>query len=84
MLKSLAEQRNITLTEMAYKVVNAKNNLDNELSNLLSKKQLIEKEIKDCKDIRELNVLIHNRFGYNMPVKQQLEMGIEESSKYDL
>jgi hypothetical protein len=84
MLKSLAEQRNITLTEMAYKVVNAKNKLDNEISKLLSKKQLIEKEIKECKDVRELNVLIHYRFGYNMPVKQQLEMGIEESSKYDL
>jgi len=84
MLKSLAEQRNITLTEMANKVVNAKTKLDNEISKLLSKKQLIEKEIKECKDVRELNVLIHYRFGYNMPVKQQLEMGIEESSKYDL
>jgi hypothetical protein len=84
MLQSLAEQRNISLTEMANKVVDAKNRFDNQVSILLSKKQLIEKEIRECKDMRDLNVLIHNRFGYNMPVKQQLELGIEESSKYDL
>ncbi|MEY3187024.1 MAG: hypothetical protein RL675_848 [Bacteroidota bacterium] len=69
---------------MANKVVDAKNRFDNQVSILLSKKQLIEKEIRECKDMRDLNVLIHNRFGYNMPVKQQLELGIEESSKYDL
>lgn len=84
MLQTLAEQRNITLTEMATKVVNAKNNFDNEVSKLLSKKQLIEKEIKDCTDMKELNILIHRRFGYNMPVNQQKDMGWEESSKYDL
>ena len=84
MLQSLAEQRNISITEMASKVIDAKIKFDDKISELLSKKQLIEKEIKECKDMKELNVLIHKRFGYNMPVKQQQEMGIEESSKYDL
>lgn len=84
MLQSLADQRNISLTQMAIKVMDAKAKFDDEITKLLSKKQLIEKEIKECKDMRDLNVLIHNRFGYNMPVKQQLELGIEESSKYDL
>ena len=84
MLQTLAEHRGISIQEMAQKVIDAKKRFDEQVSTLLAKKQLIEKEIKECADIKDLNLLIHRRFEYNMPAKQQQEMGIEESSKYDL
>lgn len=83
-LEALANARGITKDEMADKIIKAHKVYESQVVELLSKKQSIEKEIKDCEDIAAINVVIHKRFGYNMPVRQQQEMGIQESSTYDL
>lgn len=84
LLSILAETRGITVAEMAQKVLSAISSYNTQLANLLSSKQAIEKEIKECIDIASCNVLMHNRFGYNMPAKQQQDLGVSESSKFDL
>lgn len=84
MLTSLAQARNITVEAMSQLVLAANAQYNQNVADLLAKKQMIEKEIKSCQAITELNVVIHNRFGYNMPTNQQVDMGIEYSSKYDL
>lgn len=84
MLSALAQVRGITLSEMVNKVLSANSSYTIKIAELLAKKQVIEKEIKDCVSTAELNVVIHNRYGYNMPVKQQQEMGITYSSVYNL
>jgi hypothetical protein len=69
---------------MANRVISAIAAYNQEVATLLAKKQLVETEIKSCAGIEALNILIHNRFGYNMPANQQQDLGITESSKYDL
>lgn len=83
-LSSLATVRGITQDEMADKIIKAHETYTSSVTELLSKKQLVEKEIRDCKTIQELNVVIHRRYGYNMPAKQQKDMNWEGSSVYDL
>lgn len=84
LLTSLAQSRGITVNEMANRVISAIAAYNQEVATLLAKKQLVETEIKSCAGIEQLNILIHNRFGYNMPANQQQDLGITESSKYDL
>lgn len=84
LLNSLAQSRGITTQEMVNKVLNAISNYNSQVAELLAKKQLIETEIKSCNTIAELNILVHNRFGYNMPSKQQQDLQITTSSNYDL
>jgi len=83
-LEKLAAARNITEDEMADKIIAAHKKYEERVLTLLAKKQSIEKEIKDCINMADLNVVVHKRFGYNMPVRQQEELGIKESSTYDL
>lgn len=84
LLSALAQSRNITLNDMVSKVMSAISTYNQEVALLLARKQMIETEIKSCAGIEELNILIHNRFGYNMPAKQQQDLGITTSSTYDL
>jgi hypothetical protein len=84
LLTSLAQSRGITVNEMANKVIDAITDYNQQVATLLANKQLIETEIKSCAGIEDLNILIHNRFGYNMPAKQQQDLGITTSSTYDL
>lgn len=84
LLSSLATARQITVSQMVTKVMNAVQEYNNNLATLLARKQLVESEIKACTDVFACNILMHNRFGYSMPPKQQEQAGITESSKYDL
>ena len=86
LLQSLATSRGITISEMANKINTAVTNYYSSLSTLLSKKQLIEKEIKDCTTILECHVLLFNRYDITMVPARKIEAGIDEneSSKYDL
>lgn len=84
MLSALSSVRGISVAEMANKVVAAHESYTGKIAQLFAKKQTIEKEIKDCLTIADLNVVVHMRYGYNMPVKQQEAMGITTSSVYDL
>ena len=84
MLTALAQVRGITVAQMASKVIAANAQYTERIASLLANKQIVEKEVKDCTSISELNVVIHNRFGYNMPAKQQQDMGIPHGSIYNL
>jgi hypothetical protein len=84
MLQYLATARNITVDEMVQKVLAARTAYHADLATLLSKKQSIELEIKNCQTIPELNIVIHRRFGYDMPSNQKIDLNWEGSSTNDL
>jgi hypothetical protein len=84
MLQYLAAARNITVAEMVQKVLAARTAYHADLATLLSKKQAIELEIKNCQTIPELNIVIHRRFGYDMPSNQKIDLNWEGSSTNDL
>ena len=83
-LTALAEARGITILEMVAKVITATNNYNAQVASMLASKQIVEAEIKSCQTIADLNILIHQRFGYNMPTKQQEALGYQGSSVYNL
>lgn len=84
LITSLAQARDITVAEMANKIINAIADYNSKLSTLLAKKQLVEKEIKSCQSIEDCKRLMHSRFDISMPVSQMTEEGVTTSSKFDL
>jgi hypothetical protein len=84
LITALALSRNISVEQMANKIITAINTYNNAITELLSNKQMIETEIKSCASIADCNRLLHNRFEMNMPVNQMTEEGIGYSSKLDL
>lgn len=84
MLSILAENRGITVAEMANKVIAAVNAYNAKIATMLGKKQKVENEIKACVTIADCNRLTHLRFDVAMPYTQKEEEGITEGSKLDL
>jgi hypothetical protein len=83
-LTVLAAARGITVQEMSTKVVNAVNNYNASIANLLASKQTVESEIKACLTIQDCNLLLHNRYGYTMPYAQQEQLGITTPAMLNL
>jgi len=83
-LTVLAAARNITLDQMATKVVNAVNAYNSSIATLLASKQQVESEIKNCLTIADCNTLLHNRYGYTMPYAQQEQLGITSPAAVNL
>jgi len=83
-LTLLAAARGITVQEMSTKVVNAVNNYNASIANLLASKQTVESEIKACLTIQDCNLLLHNRYGYTMPYAQQEQLGITTPAMLNL
>lgn len=83
-LSILAEERGITVEELANKVVNKVNEYSQSVATLLSKQQKIEQLLKSATSIKDLNRIMHNHFGYSMPVSQKEEEGITYEPKLDL
>jgi hypothetical protein len=84
MLTVLADNRSITVAEIANKVVNAVNAYNTKITIMLGKKQKVETEIKACQSNADCNRLMHMRFDVTMPYTQKEEEGITEGSKLDL
>lgn len=84
LLSSLASTRGISLEEMVDKVTNAIKNYNNLIAEMLTSKQQIEKEIKECKTIIDCNTLMHMRFGVEMPLIQRSEKNINHSAVFNL
>jgi len=84
LLESLANARNITLEEMVLKVNSAISIYNNNLIELLSSKQAIEKEIKACVNIQDCNRILHKRFNVEMPVLQKTDEGLEQGATFNL
>jgi hypothetical protein len=83
-LTVLATERNITVFELASKVVEKVNQYNIEVATLLSKQQIIDQLIKNANTIKDLNVVLHTRFGIHMPYSQQEEEGIETEPEFNL
>lgn len=83
-LTVLAAVRGITVEEMAQKVINAIDNFNQTIANLLAAKQLVEQDIKSCQTIADCNRLLHNRFDISVSVDQRADENIETQSKLDL
>lgn len=84
MLDSLAAARNITRAEMVQKVLAAVQVYNQAIAELLAAKQGVETEIKNCQTMADLNILMHQRFGYNMPASQQQDLDYQGGSVYNL
>ena len=84
MLTALAAARNISVAEMATKVLAAIDTYNTSVATLLANKQTVETEIKNCTTIEDLNILQHTRYGYNMPARQQQDLNWEGGSTYNL
>ena len=84
LLTSLASARGISIDEMVNKVLTAIENYNTQLQTLLSKKQGLETEVKQCVTIADCCRLMHNKFEIQMSLQQQTEEGIEHGSKFDI
>ena len=83
-LSSLAAARKITVYDMAELVYNASTAYDQEVADMLAKKQLIEGEIKSCQSINDCWVIMHNRFQTSMPFPLQQQLNITGSPRFDI
>ena len=83
-LTILATERGISVSELASKVVEKVNDYNQKVATLLSKQQIIDQLIKNANTIKELNVVMHTRFGISMPYSQQEEEGIETEPEFNL
>jgi len=85
LLTALSEARGITLAEMVTKVNEGVAAYTAKVQDLLSRKQLVETEIKACNSIADCNRLFHNRYDYQMPIQQMIdELGTNENSTFNL
>lgn len=80
----LAESRGISKDAFADLVLQNVNEYNLELANLLSKQQVVTQEIKNCQTMRECAILMHNRFGYQVPAALAEEDSIDYLPKFDL
>lgn len=84
LLTALANSRGITINEMVEKVKNSVNVYNSNLSNLLSTKQSIETEIKNCSTIADCNRLGHLKFEIEMPSYQKEDENITTSASFNI
>lgn len=84
LLNALASSRNISVGEMANKIISAINNYNQSTTDLLSRKQIVKEEIKMCSTIADCNRLLHNRFEYHMPVKQMKDENVTTGSLFNI
>ncbi len=84
LLQALATTRGITEAEMITLVNNAVDSYNLKIQNLLSNKQAIEKEIKDCTTMIECWLLLHNRYDLHAPVLLLQDQGVSTSPALNL
>lgn len=84
LLNTLAVARGITLSEMADKVLDAIDAHNTQVSDLLGKKQTVEKEIKEATTIQDMYLVYHKRFGINAPFPMLEELGESPNPTYNL
>lgn len=84
LLDALAQARGIETEEMVAKVIAAIADQKARVTELLSRKQAIEAEIKSCETIGDTNRIMHNRFALEMPRDQKEEEGVETEATFDI
>lgn len=73
LLSSLANSRNISVLELANKVIKKSTAYRNEISSLLITQQTVSKKLLECSTIREVNKFYEEYFGIEMPQQQAYE-----------
>lgn len=84
LLSSLSSARDITLSEMVEKVINAVEQYNARQTDLLSAKQAIEAEIKACSSIADCHRLLHNRYEISMSAAQMSDENVTSSATFNL
>jgi hypothetical protein len=75
LLKALAEAREISLDEMANKIISARNTFKQKVTSLLKQMTEIKARFKNASSIRDLNRLYEDYFSVAMPESQAIEEG---------
>lgn len=75
LLTALAETREITLNEMANKIISARNSFKEKITLLLKQMNEIKNKFKNADSIRDLNRLYEDYFNIAMPESQAVEEG---------
>ena len=84
LLNTLAVARGITLSEMADKVLDAIDSHNAKITELLGKKQTVEKEVKEADTIQKCYLVYHKRYGINAPFPMLTELGESPDPTLDL
>lgn len=75
LLEALAETREISLDEMAEKIISARNSFKQKVTSLLKQMTEIKSKFKNASTIRDLNRLYEDYFSIAMPESQAIEEG---------
>jgi hypothetical protein len=75
LLKALAQTREISLDEMANKIISARNSFKQKVTSLLQQMTEIKERFKNAASIRDLNRLYEDYFSVAMPESQAIEEG---------
>lgn len=78
-LSILAEAHNISVAELADKVLIKVNEYNIQLAETLASQQLLVKQVESLNTIRELNVWREEKMGIQMPVQQAIDEGLTDS-----
>jgi hypothetical protein len=75
LLTALANAREISVQEMAYKIINGRQAFKKSITDLLAKMTWLKGQFKNAATIRDLNRLYEDYFGVAMPETQAQEEG---------
>ena len=84
LLQALATARGISESEMVTLVLNAIDVHNQNIQNLFSAKQALEKEIKDCSTMIDCWLLLHNKFNIHAPLPLLQDQGVTNAPAYNL
>jgi hypothetical protein len=79
-LKSLANQREISVEDLANKVLSKSQEYKAEIAEILTVQQVVGKIFENASDIRALNRLYEEYLGIEMPLPQAIEDGLTDEN----
>jgi hypothetical protein len=84
MIQALATARGIKLSAMVTKVIEAHTAYDIKVQNLLSAKQIVETEIKNCTTISDCCLILHTRFEVQMSDAQAQDENVTSDPAFNV
>jgi len=84
MIQALATARGIKLSAMVTKVIEAHTAYNIKVQNLLSAKQIVETEIKNCTTISDCCLILHTRFEVQMSDAQAQDENVTSDPAFNV
>ena len=84
MLQALATARSITIDQIVTKVIEAHTAYNIKVQDLLSAKQIVETDIKNCTTISDCCLILHTRFEVQMSLQQAEDEGITSDPAFNV